>query len=197
MSSHSLSQAEMPAQLPPVIDSARAQYPFCIVWSPIPILSWFLPFVGHVGVCDSHGHIYDFQGSYRIGQDRMLFGNPVKYWDLSRYYIPSFYTPNLYDSAERGEAVRREVAAYDKAVASTVTHFQQCETYNFFTNNCHALAAASMNQQCLKKRKMGTVSIAIGMMLHGRYISLGHFMKAHLPFILLIAVVFILLLGFL
>jgi hypothetical protein len=26
-------------------------YPFCIVWTPLPLISWFLPFIGHVGIC--------------------------------------------------------------------------------------------------------------------------------------------------
>lgn len=177
------------AQLPPAIDPVREHYPFCIVWCPIPLLSWLLPFVGHIAVCDSQGRIYDFQGSYRIGQDRMLFGNPVKYWDVSRDYVPSFYDPGLYDAPDREDAVRREIAAYDAAVASATTHFRQGEIYNFFTNNCHAFVAASMNEQQLKKSHMGMVSVAIGMALHGRYVSFSRFMQAHLPSLVLAAVI--------
>ncbi|KAK7201766.1 hypothetical protein NESM_000242600 [Novymonas esmeraldas] len=189
MGTHGKEKAEAPVQLPPVIDPVREHYPFCIVWCPIPILSWVLPVVGHIAVCDSQGRIFDFQGSYRIGKDRMLFGNPVKYWDVSRDYVPSFYSAELDDPAEREEAVRREVAAYDAAVAATITHFRQNELYNFFTNNCHAFVAASMNGQQLKTQHMGTVRVALGMALHGRYVSVGRFATAHLPFLLLVAVI--------
>lgn len=24
-------------------------YPFCIVWTPIPLVTWIVPFVGHLG----------------------------------------------------------------------------------------------------------------------------------------------------
>jgi hypothetical protein len=24
-------------------------YPYCILWSPIPLITWILPFVGHTG----------------------------------------------------------------------------------------------------------------------------------------------------
>lgn len=36
------------------------KYPYCIVWTPIPLLTWILPMVGHMGICKSNGVIYDF-----------------------------------------------------------------------------------------------------------------------------------------
>jgi len=39
------------------------QFPFCIVFTPIPVVSWILPFIGHVGVCTSSGLIYNFAGA--------------------------------------------------------------------------------------------------------------------------------------
>ncbi|KPA80903.1 hypothetical protein ABB37_04307 [Leptomonas pyrrhocoris] len=185
MSNKSSPVADLTVPLPPVIDIQREHYPFCIVWAPIPLLSWVCPFIGHVAICDSQGRIYDFQGSYRIGVDHMLFGVPVKYWDLSKDYVPSFYNPSQGDTAVNGAAVRSEIAAYDEGVASAKAHFCQNETYNFFTNNCHVFAADSMNRQQLKQQHMGMVRVAIGMALHGRYVSARRFWKAHLPFFLL------------
>uniref|UniRef100_A0A3Q2DD66 Transmembrane protein 222a n=1 Tax=Cyprinodon variegatus TaxID=28743 RepID=A0A3Q2DD66_CYPVA len=43
-----------------------SRYPYCIVWTPIPILSWVLPFIGHMGICTSSGVIRDFAGSYFV-----------------------------------------------------------------------------------------------------------------------------------
>lgn len=37
------------------IDAAVGKFPCCLVWSPIPILTWFLPFIGHLGIADSTG----------------------------------------------------------------------------------------------------------------------------------------------
>lgn len=31
------------------------RYPYCIVWTAIPPITWFLPFVGHMGIADSNG----------------------------------------------------------------------------------------------------------------------------------------------
>jgi hypothetical protein len=65
------------------IDLERNRYPFCMVWTPLPLISWFLPFIGHTGICASDGKIYDFAGSYFISQDNMAFGNPYKYVELN------------------------------------------------------------------------------------------------------------------
>ena len=42
-------------------------YPHCILWSPLPPITWILPFIGHTGISDSEGVIYDFAGPYTIG----------------------------------------------------------------------------------------------------------------------------------
>jgi len=61
------------------IDFDKNLYPFCIVWTRIPVLSHFLPFIGHVGICTSDGVIHDFAGNKTISKNRMAFGNPFKY----------------------------------------------------------------------------------------------------------------------
>ena len=38
------------------------RFPFCIVWSPIPVLTWIWPFIGHMGIALSSGVILDFAG---------------------------------------------------------------------------------------------------------------------------------------
>lgn len=43
-------------------DVKRSRFPFAIVWTPIPCLTWFFPFIGHMGICDSRGVSYDFAG---------------------------------------------------------------------------------------------------------------------------------------
>ena len=44
-------------------------FPFCIVWTPMPIISWFLPMIGHVGICTSEGIIHDYAGDKSISID--------------------------------------------------------------------------------------------------------------------------------
>lgn len=50
-------------------DSHR--FPYCIVWTPIPLITWILPFVGHMGICTSRGVIRDFAGSHYVSEDDM------------------------------------------------------------------------------------------------------------------------------
>ncbi|CAN7980671.1 unnamed protein product [Ixodes pacificus] len=71
---------EMPS---PAIDLARDRFPFCIVWTPIPCLTWFFPFLGHMGICTSSGIIRDFAGPYYVSEDHMAFGRPTRYWLLN------------------------------------------------------------------------------------------------------------------
>ncbi len=33
------------------IDIERNRFPFCLVWTPLPLISWFLPMIGHTGIC--------------------------------------------------------------------------------------------------------------------------------------------------
>ena len=64
-------------------DFKRNRYPFSIVWTPLPLISAFLPFIGHTGVCTEDGVIHDFSAPYTITIDDMAFGNPTKYVPLS------------------------------------------------------------------------------------------------------------------
>ncbi|CAH8431901.1 unnamed protein product [Schistosoma bovis] len=56
------------------------RFPYSIVWTPIPLLTWFFPFIGHMGIANSYGVIYDFAGPYTIGEDQMAFGWPTMYY---------------------------------------------------------------------------------------------------------------------
>ena len=35
------------------LDIANDRYPFCIVWTPLPLISLFFPFIGHMGIACS------------------------------------------------------------------------------------------------------------------------------------------------
>ncbi|KAM9307335.1 uncharacterized protein tmem222b isoform 1-T1 [Pholidichthys leucotaenia] len=80
------------------INPEASRYPYCIVWTPIPVLSWLLPFIGHMGICTSTGIIRDFAGPYFVSEDNMAFGRPTKYWmlDVSKVYTSG---SNAWDTA--------------------------------------------------------------------------------------------------
>ena len=50
------------------VDPANDRFPNCLVWTPIPVLTWVLPFVGHLGIADSKGVTWDFAGPYHISR---------------------------------------------------------------------------------------------------------------------------------
>jgi hypothetical protein len=33
------------------LDKTNNKYPYCIVWTPLPCISWFIPIIGHTGIC--------------------------------------------------------------------------------------------------------------------------------------------------
>lgn len=60
--------------------TTKKRYPFALVWTALPCVTFFLPSIGHTGICTflklykknentnrSDGIIHDFGGSYYIG----------------------------------------------------------------------------------------------------------------------------------
>jgi hypothetical protein len=58
------------------------RYPFCLVWTSIPFITWLLPFIGHLGLASSAGVTYDFAGPYFVSEDDFAFGEPLRYLQL-------------------------------------------------------------------------------------------------------------------
>lgn len=73
------------------VDPEKARFPCCVVWTPLPIVSWLAPFIGHVGICKEDGTILDFAGSYLINVNDYAFGPVARYLQLDReqVYIPT------------------------------------------------------------------------------------------------------------
>ena len=42
----------------------EGKYSMCIVWTPLPLLTWLFPPVGHLGVTETSGLIHDFVGAH-------------------------------------------------------------------------------------------------------------------------------------
>lgn len=73
------------------IDPKRARFPCCIVWTPLPLLSWFIPFIGHIGICREDGVILDFAGPNFVCVDHFTFGAVVRYIQLNREEVGFFF----------------------------------------------------------------------------------------------------------
>jgi len=72
---------------------AQEDLAFAILWSPLPLITWFIPFIGHLGIADSNGVASDFQGPYFVGdRGRMAFGEPTRALQIKIQDIPGNYT---------------------------------------------------------------------------------------------------------
>ncbi|CAB3227360.1 unnamed protein product [Arctia plantaginis] len=145
------------------IDHERCRYPYCIVWTPIPVLTWMFPFLGHMGICMSSGVIRDFAGPYFVSEDMMAFGNPTKYWQLNPH--KAYNGPAGWDAAvtEASEIykTRMHIICYD---------------------NCHSHVATAlniMNYDGCKNWNM--VKLAFYMIPYSKYVSFGAFLKTWVP----------------
>ncbi|KAK9165407.1 hypothetical protein Scep_000598 [Stephania cephalantha] len=66
------------------IDPRSARFPCCIVWTPLPVLSWFIPFIGHIGICREDGVILDFAGPNFVCVDNFAFGSVARYFQINK-----------------------------------------------------------------------------------------------------------------
>eukprot|EP00461_Guttulinopsis_vulgaris_P004283 UN04284 len=73
---------EITIDVPP-IDPHNKLYPYSMVWGTLPVISWLIPCIGHLGVCDSRGRIHDFHGAYTIRLNRFMTGPVYRYYQWS------------------------------------------------------------------------------------------------------------------
>ncbi|XP_077193852.1 transmembrane protein 222 isoform X1 [Paroedura picta] len=109
------------------VDPERCRFPYCVVWTPIPVLTWLFPIIGHMGICTSAGIIRDFAGPYYVSEDNMAFGKPVKYWKLDPNKVYSC-GPN----------------AWDTAVHDASEEYKH-RMHNLCCDNCHSHVALALN----------------------------------------------------
>ncbi|KAI4386785.1 hypothetical protein MLD38_004687 [Melastoma candidum] len=63
-----------------LIDPSRVRFPYCIVWSPLPVI---ISFIGHVGICREDGIIQDFAGPNFFFVDNFTLGAATRYIQIS------------------------------------------------------------------------------------------------------------------
>ncbi|XP_017879958.1 transmembrane protein 222 isoform X2 [Ceratina calcarata] len=153
------------------INADRQRFPFCIVWTPLPILTYFLPFIGHMGIATSTGVIRDFAGPYHVAEDDMTFGKPTKYWQLD------------FTKAKGG------VQGWDSAVAEA-SEIYKARVHILCWDNCHSHVATALNLMSYENStNWNMVKLAFLMLIHGKYVSFLGFLKTWTPFLFLVAMV--------
>lgn len=157
--------------IPPPINADADRYPFCIVWTPIPVLTWFFPFIGHMGIAMSNGVIRDFAGPYFVSEDNMAFGRPTRYLVLN---VAKVRNGSI---IEWDEAVSKASVVYGTRM------------HNLFWDNCHShvgLALSNMNYD--NSTNWNMVRMAAWMFFCGKYVSFGRALLTWLPFLVILSV---------
>eukprot|EP01122_Echinamoeba_exundans_P017440 TRINITY_DN9211_c0_g1_i1.p1 TRINITY_DN9211_c0_g1~~TRINITY_DN9211_c0_g1_i1.p1 ORF type:complete len:200 (+),score=29.65 TRINITY_DN9211_c0_g1_i1:22-621(+) len=157
----------------------KDHFPLCIVWTPLPLLTWFIPIIGHLGIVTSSGEINDFAGPYYVNRHphEMGFGVATKYWRVKASDIPGASADWV---RQWDDAVQNASCQYDK------------EVHNLICNNCHSHVAVALNQLKFKNiTYWNTLMLIIYMSLNGKFVSWGRFLQTYAGFfiILVIAVV--------
>uniref|UniRef100_A0A2C9JXH2 Transmembrane protein 222 n=1 Tax=Biomphalaria glabrata TaxID=6526 RepID=A0A2C9JXH2_BIOGL len=153
------------------VDPQHNRFPHCIVWTPIPCLTWLLPIIGHMGICTSTGVIRDFAGPYYVSEDDMAFGKPVKYWQLDLL------------KARNGKE------SWDMGVADASEEYKH-RMHNLCCDNCHSHVAMALNLMNYNgSSNWNMIKLCFLMLLHGKYISFWGIIKTWLPFLILAGVV--------
>ncbi|XP_075237725.1 transmembrane protein 222 [Lycorma delicatula] len=156
--------------LHPSIDIKNVKYPFCVVWTPIPLLTWLFPFVGHMGICTSTGIIRDFAGPFYVGEDNMGFGNPVKYWQLDP------------------KKVAGGASIWDQAISEAADVYKT-RMHSLFFDNCHSMVALALNKMNYdNKQNWGMIVLAKNSLIYSHYISWGAWFKTYIPFFILVVI---------
>lgn len=146
------------------------KYPFCIVWTPIPVISWFFPFIGHMGIAMSTGVIRDFAGPYFVSEDNMGFGRPTRYLILDPYKIHG-------GQSEWDDSVTKASMIYGTRM------------HNLFCDNCHSHVGMALSLMKYKnKTNWNMVKLAFWLFLRGKYVGACGFIKTWMPFLLIVVI---------
>lgn len=154
------------------IDVARCRYPHSIVWSPLPPLTWLFPFIGHTGITDKEGIIYDFAGPYTINRDNMAFGEPTRYYQLDLAKCKDL---------DWDVSVQRGCDLYAKRM------------HNILCDNCHSHVAKCLNNMAYgDTRAHSAFSVGITLFFKAKFVSPMAFVKTMLPFAIIIILICVL-----
>lgn len=159
------------------------RFPRSIVWTPLPIVSWLAPFLGHVGVCREDGIILDFAGSYYVNIDSFAFGAAARFvhldWQQCCFppYLSRHTCKSGFEHAQAGTAL-----SWDDGLRSCMQHFQH-QSYNPFTCNCHSFVSCFLNRIAYQGSiDWSVITIVFLIFSKGQWVSKWAVAKAFAPF---------------
>ena len=148
------------------MDADKARFPMCITWTPLPLISWIIPCIGHVGIGHSNGMIHDFAGPYYVSVDDFAFGKATKYVMLHV----------------------EDVARYNQCLEKADKTYRKRE-HNLCCDNCHShVAKALSNYEYMGKRNWNMVDIWWMCIAQSKYVSWGALLKTYIGWIIVILI---------
>mmetsp|Transcript_21492 Transcript_21492/g.29921 ORF Transcript_21492/g.29921 Transcript_21492/m.29921 type:complete len:189 (+) Transcript_21492:96-662(+) len=146
---------------------------FTILWSPLPPITWILPFIGHLGIATSNGVACDFQGPYYVGDSgRMAFGKPTRALKVDVGDIPG------------------GVERWDTCIEEANDVYRQ-RMHNLFCDNCHSHVACALNRMPCQGGKWNMVNLCFLVFFKGRFLSTQAILSQFGPFLILVFVIWL------
>jgi len=162
----------------PRIDVEQELFPYSITWTPIPMITWCCPCIGHMGICDSDGVIYDFAGPYYIGADHMAFGRPARYLQLD----PAKMVPPPDSQLTKAEHWDAMVHAANRTYTGRM--------HNLCCDNCHSHVALALNRGKYDGLTgWNMIWLAAWMFFCGQHVTCCRTMGWWLPFLVIMGIV--------
>ncbi|KAF9619242.1 hypothetical protein IFM89_005796 [Coptis chinensis] len=168
------------------INPRRARFPCCIVWTPLPVLSWLVPVIGHIGICREDGVILDFAGPNFVCVDNFAFGSVARYIQIDKEKCCTSLCLDAHESQFMNEQTdpEGEIITWDDAVHKSTQEFQH-RSYNLLTCNCHSFVANNLNRLGYGGAGRWNVgNLAAVIFLKGRWVNKASIVRSFLPFIL-------------
>ncbi|XP_071694005.1 protein RTE1-HOMOLOG-like [Rutidosis leptorrhynchoides] len=160
----------IPLNIP--IDPSRARFPCCIVWTPLPVVSWLLPFVGHIGIAREDGVILDFAGPNFVCVDNFTFGAVARYIQINKDKW------SMYRNEEEGQQT------WDSVLKQSTQEYQH-RAYNILTCNCHSFVAKNLNRLEFQGGGWNVVNVAALILLKGQWVDTMSMVRAYVPFVII------------
>lgn len=167
------------------IDVENERYPYCIVWSPLPPITWIFPPIGHMGIADSRGAIWDFAGPYTINRDQMAFGAPTRYLKLNPRLAEA-----LIDELKGDNSVERDPDAFwDECVGESNCYYSK-RMHNICCQNCHSHVAYALSRMRYRGiRNWNMFMLGAWVFFCGRFPTTCRAVATFLPFCIFVAII--------
>ncbi|MQM03218.1 hypothetical protein Taro_035990 [Colocasia esculenta] len=166
------------------IDPKKEKFPCCIVWTPLPVVSWLAPYIGHVGICRDDGAVLDFAGSNFVNVDNFAYGAVARYLQVDREQccfprnLASHTCKRGFRHSELGIAI-----SWNDAIHSSMQQFQH-KYYNLFTCNCHSFVANCLNRLSYNgSLGWNMVNVAALVLWKGQWVDRMSIVRAFFPFV--------------